>query len=41
MKTSNYLAKLPQDAIIKSIQVLKNYNLITLDVPIASHDLSS
>ena len=35
MKTSNYLAKLPQEAIIKSIQVLKDYNLITLDVPIA------
>ena len=28
MKTSNYLAKLPQEATIKSIQVLKDYDLI-------------
>lgn len=39
MKTSNYLAKLPQEATIKSIQVLKGYDLITLDVPTASHRL--
>ena len=39
MKTSNYLAKLPQEATIKSIQVLKDYDLITLDVPIASQRL--
>lgn len=36
MKTSNYLAKLPQEATIKSIQVLKDYDLISLDVPTAS-----
>ena len=34
MKTSNYLAKLPQKATIKSIQVLKDYDLISLDIPI-------
>ena len=39
MKTSNYLAKLPQEATIKSIQVLKDYDLITLDVPTASQRL--
>ena len=39
MKTSNYLAKLPQEATIKSIQVLKDYDLITLDVAIASQKL--
>ena len=27
MKTSNYLAKLPQEATIKSIQVFKDYDL--------------
>ena len=36
MKTSNYLAKLPQEATIKSIQVFKDYDLISLDVPTAS-----
>ena len=35
MKTPNYLAKLPQEATIKSIPLLKDYNLITLDVPTA------
>ena len=39
MKTPNYLAKLPQEATIKSIQVLKDYDLITLDVPTASQRL--
>lgn len=39
MKTSNYLAKLPQEATIKSIQVLKDYDLISLDVPTASQRL--
>ena len=33
MKTSNYLAKLPQEATIKSIQAFRDYDLITLDVP--------
>ena len=36
MKTSNHLAKLPQKATIKSIQDLKDYNLISLDVPTTS-----
>ena len=39
MKTSNYLAKLPQEATIKSIQVFKDYDLISLDVPTASQRL--
>lgn len=39
MKTSNYLAKLPQKTTIKNIQVLKDYDLITLYVPIASQRL--
>ena len=39
MKTSNYLAKLPQEATIKSIQILKDYDLISLDVPTASQRL--
>ena len=39
MKTSNYLAKLPQETTIKNIQVLKDYDLITLYVPIASQRL--
>ena len=39
MKTSNYLAKLPQEATIKSIQVLKDYDLISLDVSIPSQRL--
>ena len=33
MKTSNYLAKLPQEATIKNIQAFQDYDLITLDVP--------
>ena len=33
MKTSNYLAKLPQEATIKNIQAFRDYDLITLDVP--------
>ena len=39
MKISNYLAKLPQETTIKNIQVLKNYDLITLDMPAASQRL--
>lgn len=39
MKTPNYLAKLPQEATIKSIQVRKNYDLISLDVPMPSQRL--
>ena len=39
MKTSNYLAELPQEATIKSIQALKDYNFITLDVSTASQRL--
>ena len=33
MKASNYLAKLPQEATIKSIQAFRDYDLITLDIP--------
>ncbi len=33
MKTSNYLAKLPQEATIKNVQSFRDYDLITLDVP--------
>ena len=32
MKTSNYLAKLPQEATIKNIQAFLDYDLITFDV---------
>lgn len=39
MKTSNYLAKLPQETTTKNIQVLKNYDIIALDVPTASRRL--
>lgn len=39
MKTSNYLAKLPQETTIKNIQVLKDYALISLDVLIARQTL--
>ena len=35
MKTPNYLAKLPQEATIKNIPLLKDYDLISLDVPTA------
>ncbi len=34
MKTSNYFAKLPQEASIKSIQTFRDYNLITLNLPV-------
>ena len=33
MKTSNYFAKLPQEASIKSIQTFRDYDLITLNLP--------
>ena len=33
MKTSNYLAKLPQEAVIKHVQAFRDYDLITLDLP--------
>lgn len=33
MKTSNYLAKLPQEAIIRQVQTFRDYDLITLDLP--------
>ena len=35
MKTSNYLAKLPQKATIKHVQAFRDYDLIliTLDLP--------
>ncbi len=33
MKTSNYFAKLPQEASIKSIQTFQDYDLITLNLP--------
>ena len=33
MKTSNYLAKLPQEATMKNVQAFRDYDLITLDVP--------
>lgn len=33
MKTSNYLAKLPQEASIRQVQAFRDYDLITLDLP--------
>ena len=33
MKTSNYLAKLPQEASIRQVQAFRDYGLITLDLP--------
>ena len=33
MKTSNYLAKLPQEATIRHVQPFRDYDLITLDLP--------
>lgn len=33
MKTSNYLAKLPQEASIRQVQAFQDYDLITLDLP--------
>lgn len=39
MKTSNYLAKLLQEATIKSIQVLKDYDLNSLHVSIPNQRL--
>ena len=33
MKTSNYSAKLPQEATIRQVQTFRDYNLITLDLP--------
>ena len=33
MKTSNYLAKLPQEAAIKNVQAFRDYDLITLNIP--------
>ena len=33
MKTSNYLAQLPQEAVIKHVQAFRDYDLITLDLP--------
>ena len=33
MKTSNYLAKLPQEAIITHVQTIRDYDLITLNFP--------
>ena len=33
MKTSNYLAKLPQEASIRQVQAFRDYELITLDLP--------
>ena len=39
MKTSNYLAKLPQEAAIKNIQAFRDYDLITLDVPVLPDNL--
>lgn len=33
MKTSNYLAKLPQEATIRHVQTFRDYDLITLDLP--------
>ena len=34
MKISNYFAKLPQKVSIKSIQTFRDYDLITLNLPI-------
>ena len=34
MKTSNYIARLPQEATIKSIEHLLDYDLITFHLPI-------
>ena len=41
MKASNYLAKLPQEATIKSIQAFRDYDLITLDIPAPRQRLCS
>ena len=33
MKTSNYIARLPQEATIKSMEHLPDYDLITIHLP--------
>lgn len=41
MEIFNYLTKLPLDATIKNSQILKDYNLISLDAPILKQRLFS
>ena len=41
MKTTNYLAKLPQETTIRSIETLRDYDLITLHVPAPKQRLCS
>ena len=39
MKTSNYIARLPQEATIKSMEHLPDYDLITIHLPAAKQRL--
>ena len=39
MKTCNYLTKLPQETTIKKVETFRNYDLITLDVPVPKQRL--
>lgn len=38
MKTCNYLTKLPQETTIRKVETFRNYDLITLDVPVPIAD---